>query len=172
MDRKNHLPEWQQKSLSRLPDRYTADPVPNSKKWEKNRSLGGAEDGDASEHGGIADLDSSGHLRCLWIKLATFADWSGARNAPFAVISDTHYGCFPRPSQFATCLGVKRSGRRWSCGMGRRGRWLVVQAAWGLVQACHGGRLVDVAEILVVFRERQENRGVCSSTGHSPSLRH
>ena len=49
---------------------------------------------------------------------------------------------------------------------------LVVQAAWGLVQACHGGRLVDVAEILVVFRERQENRGVCSSTGHSPSLRH
>jgi hypothetical protein len=29
----NHqLPEWQQKSLSRLRDCYTADPVPNSKK--------------------------------------------------------------------------------------------------------------------------------------------
>lgn len=32
---------------------------------------------------------------------------------------------------------------------------LVVQAAWGLVQARHGGRPMDVAEIVVVFRERQ-----------------
>ena len=32
---------------------------------------------------------------------------------------------------------------------------LVVQAAWGLVQARHGGRPLDVAEIVVVFRERQ-----------------
>ncbi len=34
---------------------------------------------------------------------------------------------------------------------------LVGQAAWGLVQARHGGRPLDVAEIVVVFRERQEN---------------
>lgn len=32
---------------------------------------------------------------------------------------------------------------------------LVVQAAWGLVQARHDGRPMDVAEIVVVFRERQ-----------------
>jgi SRSO17 transposase len=32
---------------------------------------------------------------------------------------------------------------------------LVVQAAWGLVQARSGGRPVDVPEIVVVFRERQ-----------------
>ena len=40
MVRNNQLPEWQQKSLSRLPDLYTADPVPNSEKLEgKWRSL-------------------------------------------------------------------------------------------------------------------------------------
>ena len=32
---------------------------------------------------------------------------------------------------------------------------LVVQAAWGLVQARSGGRAADVPEVLVVFRERQ-----------------
>src|SRR6516162_10309126 len=42
MVRNNQLPEWQQKSLSRLPDLYTADPVPNSEKLEgKWRSLRG-----------------------------------------------------------------------------------------------------------------------------------
>jgi hypothetical protein len=35
MVRHNQLPEWQQKSLSRLPDLYTADPVPNSEKLVK-----------------------------------------------------------------------------------------------------------------------------------------
>jgi SRSO17 transposase len=34
---------------------------------------------------------------------------------------------------------------------------LVVQATWGLVQARHGSRPVDVAEMVVIFRERQGN---------------
>ena len=42
MVRNNQLPGWQQMRLSRLPDRYTADPVPNSEKRERNgRSLKG-----------------------------------------------------------------------------------------------------------------------------------
>jgi hypothetical protein len=70
----NHqLPEWQQKSLSRLRDCYTADPVPNSKKWERKwRSWRGAKEGDVSGQCAIADLDSRGHLQRLWIKRATF----------------------------------------------------------------------------------------------------
>jgi hypothetical protein len=36
---------------------------------------------------------------------------------------------------------------------------LEVQAAWGLVQARTGGRPSDVAEVLVVFRERQGGGG-------------
>jgi len=31
----DQLPEWQQKSLSRLPDLYTADSVPNSEKMRR-----------------------------------------------------------------------------------------------------------------------------------------
>jgi SRSO17 transposase len=41
-------------------------------------------------------------------------------------------------------------------GAGERGP-VVVQAAWGLVQARTEGRVSDVAEILVVFRERQKD---------------
>ena len=53
----NQMPEWQQKSLSRLPDLYTADPVPNSEKLEgKWRSLRG-------------------------IKLVPFVERTGERNA-------------------------------------------------------------------------------------------
>ena len=39
MVRNNQLPEWQQKSLSRLPDLYTADPVPNSEKAKKKTAI-------------------------------------------------------------------------------------------------------------------------------------
>jgi hypothetical protein len=35
----DQLPEWQQKSLSRLPDLYTADGVPNSGKWDEKRQF-------------------------------------------------------------------------------------------------------------------------------------
>jgi hypothetical protein len=67
------LPEWQQKSLLRLPDRYPAHRVPNSEKLEgKWRSLRGAEEGDVGEQCVIADLDSSRHLQRLWIKLVPF----------------------------------------------------------------------------------------------------
>jgi hypothetical protein len=33
------LPEWRQKSPSQSPDHYTADPVPNSKKREKEMAI-------------------------------------------------------------------------------------------------------------------------------------
>src|SRR6516162_6117076 len=66
----NHqLPECQQKSLSWLPDCYTADPVPNSKKRKRKwRSWRGTEEGDVSRQCAIADLDSGGHLQRLWTK--------------------------------------------------------------------------------------------------------
>jgi hypothetical protein len=35
----DQLPEWQQKSLSRLPDLYAADSVPNSKKLDEKWRL-------------------------------------------------------------------------------------------------------------------------------------
>jgi hypothetical protein len=35
----DQLPEWQQKSLSRLPDPYTADSVPNSEKCDGKKLI-------------------------------------------------------------------------------------------------------------------------------------
>jgi hypothetical protein len=35
----DQLPEWQQKSLSRLPDLYTADSVPNSEKMRRKMAI-------------------------------------------------------------------------------------------------------------------------------------
>ena len=71
--RNNQLPEWQQKSLSRLSDPYTADRVPNSEKLRgKWRFLRNAEEDDVSEHCGIADLGSSVYLQFLWLKLVPF----------------------------------------------------------------------------------------------------
>ena len=48
----------------------------------------------------------------------------------------------------------KRPGRRSRCADGEKGP-LVVQVAWTLVQAKSEGRVSDVAESLVVFREQQ-----------------
>jgi hypothetical protein len=73
MVRNNQLPKWRQSSLSRLPNLYTADRVPNSEKMEgKWRSLRDAEEGDASEQCVIADLYLSGYLQHLRIKLVPF----------------------------------------------------------------------------------------------------
>jgi hypothetical protein len=66
MVRNNQLPQWQQKSPSRLPDLYTADSVPNSEKLdEKRQFFRAAEEADVSMQCVIANLDSSGHLQRL-----------------------------------------------------------------------------------------------------------
>ena len=76
------LPEWQQKCLSRLPDLYTADRVPNSEKLKgKWRFMRSSEEGDVSEQCVIADLGSSGHSQRLWLKLVPFVDQTDARKA-------------------------------------------------------------------------------------------
>jgi hypothetical protein len=63
----NQLPEWQQKSLPRLPDLNTADPVPNLEKLDKKwRFLRVAEAGKVSKQDISADCSPTEHLQRLW----------------------------------------------------------------------------------------------------------
>jgi len=78
MVRYEQLPEWRKKRLSRLPDPYTADSVPNSQKLnEKKRFLKVLEERGVSKKSVMADLpllflDSRGVCRATWLKLVPF----------------------------------------------------------------------------------------------------
>ena len=126
----NHqLPEWRQKSLSRLRDCYTADPVPNSKKWERKwRSWRGTEEGDVSRQCAIADLDSGGHLQRLWTKLATFVPTTAAPNEVLPICSGCKEPLGSRPVQYTEVIAVPGSswGARSATRATERSEWVCV----------------------------------------------
>jgi hypothetical protein len=96
MVRYKQLPEWREKRLSRLPDPYTADSVPNSQKLnEKKRLLRMLE----------GFLDSRGDCGAYCLKLVPFACRTDARNV---LPGGRLWLILPRMAASTSCIGRGR----------------------------------------------------------------